>query len=71
MGQHALLSPSSSKRWLLCTPSAKLGEDCERESSIYAKEGTDAHSLGELKLKHEFPPHSLRQDCEPLIKRFR
>ena len=54
MGQHALLSPSSSKRWLLCTPSAKLGEDCERESSIYAKEGTDAHSLGELKLKHEF-----------------
>lgn len=51
---HALLSPSSSKRWLLCTPSARLGEDCERESSIYAKEGTDAHSLGELKLKHEF-----------------
>ena len=51
---HALLSPSSSKRWLLCTPSARLGEDCERESSIYAKEGTEAHSLGELKLKHEF-----------------
>ena len=51
---HALLSPSSSKRWLLCTPSARLGEDCERESSIYAKEGTDAHTLGELKLKHEF-----------------
>ena len=54
MGNHALLSPSSSKRWLLCTPSAKLGEDIERESSIYAKEGTDAHALGELKLKHEF-----------------
>lgn len=51
---HALLSPSSSKRWLLCTPSARLGEDCERESSIYAKEGTEAHALGELKLKHEF-----------------
>ena len=52
--EHALLSASSANRWLNCTPSAKL-EDAEgpRVSSIYADEGTLAHELGELYIRHD------------------
>lgn len=48
---HALLSASSSHRWLNCPPSARLCEGYEDKSSEYAQEGTDAHSLCEHKLK--------------------
>ena len=48
---HALLSASSSRRWLNCPPSARLCENYEDKSSEYAQEGTDAHSLCEHKLK--------------------
>lgn len=51
MGKHALLSASSSHRWLNCPPSARLGENCEDTVSDYAAEGTDAHALCEYKLK--------------------
>ena len=51
MGNHALLSASSSYRWLNCPPSARLGENYEDKSSDFAAEGTDAHSLCEYKLK--------------------
>jgi hypothetical protein len=51
MGKHALLSASSSHRWLNCTPSARLCEQYEDKSSSYAAEGTEAHTLGEYKLK--------------------
>ena len=51
MGKHALLSASSSKRWLACTPSARLEENFPNESSVYAQEGTAAHELGEYKLR--------------------
>ena len=51
MGNHALLSASSSHRWLNCPPSARLGEDYEDKGSDFAAEGTDAHSLCEHKLK--------------------
>jgi hypothetical protein len=51
MGKHALLSASSSHRWLNCPPSARLCEDYEDRGSDYAAEGTDAHSLCEYKLK--------------------
>ncbi|WP_290452105.1 DUF2800 domain-containing protein, partial [Faecalibaculum rodentium] len=49
MGRHALLSASSSKRWLSCTPSARLEEQFQEESggSVYAEEGTAAHALAE------------------------
>src|SRR5574344_566335 len=52
--EHALLSASSANRWLNCTPSAKL-EDAEgpRASSVYADEGTLAHELGELYIRHD------------------
>lgn len=49
---HALLSASSSHRWLNCTPSARLSEQFkENEASEYAKEGTLAHSVAERLLK--------------------
>ncbi len=51
MGNHALLSASSSHRWLNCPPSARLCEQYEDKGSGYAAEGTDAHSLCEYKLK--------------------
>lgn len=51
MGSHALLSASSSHRWLNCPPSARLCEQYEDKGSDYAAEGTDAHALCEYKLK--------------------
>ena len=51
MGKHALLSASSSHRWLNCPPSARLCETYEDKGSGYAAEGTDAHTLCEYKLK--------------------
>ena len=53
MGRHALLSASSSRRWLNCTPSARLEEGFSEETgnSVYAEEGTAAHALAEHKLK--------------------
>ena len=51
MAGHALLSASSSHRWLNCPPSARLCEGYEDKNSEYAQEGTDAHSLCEHKLK--------------------
>lgn len=51
MGKHALLSASSSHRWLNCPPSARLCESYKDKGSNYAAEGTDAHTLCEYKLK--------------------
>ncbi len=51
MGNHALLSASSSHRWLNCPPSARVCESYEDKGSSYAAEGTDAHTLCEHKLK--------------------
>ena len=51
MSSHAILSASSSKRWLNCPPSAKLCAEVEDTTSEYAKEGTDAHTLCEYKVK--------------------
>lgn len=48
---HALLSASSSDRWLHCPPSARLCEAYEDKGSDYAAEGTDAHALCEYKLR--------------------
>ena len=51
---HALLSASGASRWLNCTPSAKL-EDVygEKITTSYAAEGTLAHELSELYIKHD------------------
>ena len=49
--KHAVLSASSSERWLNCPPSARLCENCDDRGSDYAAEGTDAHTLCEFRLK--------------------
>lgn len=51
MGNHALLSASSSHRWLNCPPSARLCESYDDRGSDFAAEGTDAHALCEYKLR--------------------
>lgn len=48
---HAKLSPSSSHRWLHCTPSVLLESEFENKTSQAAEEGTAAHALCEHKLK--------------------
>lgn len=48
--QHALLSASSSNRWIHCPPSVRLSEQFENKTSDFARQGTDAHTLCEYKL---------------------
>lgn len=44
---HALLSPSSAHRWLLCLPSARMEEQYPDTTSEAALEGTIAHEVAE------------------------
>ena len=44
---HAKLSASGSEKWMTCTPSAKMEEAFEDESSDFAREGTFAHAVFE------------------------
>lgn len=48
---HAILSASGASRWMACTPSARLEEQFPDSTSDYAKEGTLAHELCELKVR--------------------
>lgn len=63
-GVHALLSPSSGKRWLTCTPSVRLEQQFDDSESVYAQEGTLWHSLNELLTKRK-----LRRILEKDFKR--
>ena len=59
MTAHAILSASGSKRWLSCTPSARLEAtlpEPKRGNNAFdfSQEGTMAHSLAEVKLRHHF-----------------
>lgn len=47
MAAHAILSASSSSRWLACPPSPRIAAACPDRSSSYAEEGTRAHALAE------------------------
>ena len=49
--KHAVLSASSSYRWLACPPSAILCAKEKDKPSEFAVQGTDAHTLCEHKLK--------------------
>lgn len=51
---HSVLSPSGAHRWLVCTPSALLEQQFPDTTSEAAQEGTLAHELAELKLRHYF-----------------
>ena len=48
---HAVLSASAAKRWLNCTPSARLNEQFPNTTSEFAEEGTAAHELCEYKVR--------------------
>jgi hypothetical protein len=59
MTAHALLSASGSKRWLSCTPSAKLEATLPEQKRgngafDFSQEGTTAHSFAEAKLRYYF-----------------
>ena len=45
---HALLSASSSHRWLNCPPSAVAAEAYPNEGTEFTREGTLAHEVAEL-----------------------
>ncbi len=52
--EHALLSASSSHRWLACPPSVRLTENYPDTTSDFAREGSLAHELAELRLQKYF-----------------
>jgi hypothetical protein len=59
MTAHAILSASGSKRWLTCPPSARLEATLPEQKRAsgafdFSQEGTMAHSLAEVKLRHHF-----------------
>lgn len=58
--KHAVLSASSSHRWLNCTPSAVLEKSFENKGNEAASEGTAAHELCEHKLKKALKRRSKR-----------
>ena len=64
---HALLGASNSKQWLNCPPSARLQEKIPNESSVYAEEGTIAHSVCEYKVRkylHERVKRPQSEECD-------
>lgn len=54
MSDHALLSPSSSARWINCPPSARLTEQFPDTGGTDADKGTLAHAIAELKARKYF-----------------
>lgn len=58
--KHAILSASSSHRWLNCNPSARLEQEFEDRTSEAAEEGTAAHALAEHKLRKALKMRSTR-----------
>lgn len=49
---HSVLGASSAYRWLACPGSVRLSAGMPKTSSVYAEEGTAAHELAEMCLKH-------------------
>ncbi|UZP04365.1 DUF2800 domain-containing protein [Clostridium botulinum] len=68
MAKHALLSASSSSRWLNCPPSVKLEEGFENTTSVFAEEGTLAHELGEITLRLNLGEFTKRKYSSQLTK---
>jgi len=68
--KHAILSASSSHRWLNCSPSARLELEFEDRETEAAAEGTAAHALCEHKLRRALKRQSRKPiskyDCEEM-----
>ena len=67
---HAVLSASSSHRWLNCNPSARLELEFEDRETEAAAEGTAAHALCEHKLRRALRQRSKKPvsiyDCDEM-----
>lgn len=61
---HALLGASKASQWLNCPPSAKLQESIPDTESDFAKEGTVAHELSEVKLQKLLVPNNSKRRKE-------
>lgn len=61
---HAVLSASSSHRWLNCNPSARLEQQFEDRETEAATEGTAAHALAEHKLRKALKMRSSRPQSQ-------
>lgn len=70
MPEHAICSPSSAHRWLICTPSARLELKYPDTQSLSAAEGTFAHGMAELKLRH-YLDEVTDKDYEAKFKRLK
>ena len=53
---HAKLSASGASRWAACPGSVQMEDGIPDKESVYAQEGTLAHEMSELKLKHYLDP---------------
>ena len=62
--KHALLSASSSHRWLECTPSAVAESTYPETTSAYAEEGSLAHAICARKLKRALGLPHREEDIE-------
>lgn len=62
--EHAILSASSSSRWMACTPSARLELEFQDYESTASKEETAAHTLAEHRLKRKLKMRSDRPVSE-------
>lgn len=56
---HALLSASSSSRWLACPPSAVANEGYNDKDTSFAQEGTLAHEVAEVIARQRVIEHNL------------
>lgn len=67
---HAILSASSSHRWMNCTPSARLEQEFADRETEAAAEGTAAHALCEHKLRRALKMRSRKPvskyDCDEM-----
>jgi len=64
MRAHAALSPSDSHRWLNCAGAINATEgEKEKPSSVYAAEGTAAHSLLEMTFRLDCTPEEMIDVC--------
>lgn len=69
---HAKLSASGASRWATCPGSVQMEDGIPDKESVYAREGTLAHEMSELKLKHYLDPKGFgKRKLNAAIKRLK